>query len=57
MLGLIGLLLLILFRVSSRTPTVADSQIPGIATDVGISSPNPQTREADDANGSAKLAA
>jgi hypothetical protein len=54
MFGLTGLLLLILFRVSSRTPTVAGSQIPEIATDVGTSSHNPQTSEADGAN---KLAA
>jgi hypothetical protein len=57
MLGLIGLLLLILFRVSSRTPTVAAYPTPEIATEVERSTPDPQVRETDDANGSAKLAA
>lgn len=50
MMGLIGLLLLILLRVSRRLPTVAGSKIPGIATPAGSSSPNPQSREADGAN-------
>jgi hypothetical protein len=57
MLGLIGFSLLILFRVSSRTPTIACSRIPGIATEVGSSIPNPQTGEMDCANRSSKLAA
>jgi hypothetical protein len=57
MFGLIGLLLLILLRVVSRTLTVADSQRPGIAPEVMNTTPNAQTGEADDADGSEKLAA
>ena len=60
MLGLIGLLLLwllILFRVSSRMPTVVDSPIPGIATEIMCSSIDSHTGEADGADGSSKLAA
>jgi hypothetical protein len=57
MLGLIGLLLLILFSVSSRMPTVVGSPMPGIATGTTCSSTDPHTSEADGTNRSSKLAA
>jgi hypothetical protein len=43
MLGLIGFLLLILFRVTSRSPTVAVSKLSGVASGMGYA-PNSQTR-------------
>jgi hypothetical protein len=57
MLGLIGLLLLILLRVSSRALTAAGTQTPGIATEQVSSTPDPQIREAGNANESGNLAA